>query len=294
MTAQTALNRELIHVCRVIRITPLNLALAGEIGFTDHDCDLTIDSLVYKAKGTFEPTSAELSSNLTVDSSQLRAVFTDDSIDADLIARGFYDGATITISLVDWHDPPTDIEGVDAIVITKGDLGNVSVTNMGYELEARSIETKLNKSTSKLVQPFCPYALGDSDCTVDLAGGGFEGITATVTAVTARNEFTITAIATTRPYNYGIIEFTSGANNGVQREILNLDTGTFVVKMFESFPDTITIGDTVTITAGCDKTTNGTTGCGFYSNIVNFGGFPQGGNWMPGKDYLYSNPIDHA
>lgn len=286
------LGNDAMYQCRCTKITPINTTLAPAVGFTDHDCDLVIDGLVYKAKGTFEPTAAEAKTNLSVDNVNLKAIFSDDTLDADLIARGAYDGAEILISIVNWYSLPTRVDNPDeVIVIMRGNLGTASVTNMGYEVEARSIESKLHKSVNNLVLPFCPYQLGDSDCTVDLVATANTNLTATVTAVTARNQFEIDTDYSSKHLNYGIVEFTSGDNLGVRREILNYTHPE--LRMFESFPANIQIGDTVTITAGCDKTESATTGCKLYNNFVNFGGYPSTGNWMVGKDFLYQNPINN-
>lgn len=283
-----------LSICRATRITPVDTTNAPELGFNDIDFDFDIDGLTYKAKGTFESTAASQSSDLSVNNQQLRAVFTDDSIDADLVARGFYDNATITIALINWLDPPATL--TDGIILLKGDLGEVSTTNMGYQLEARSIESRLNKSATRVAQPFCPYNLGDGNCQYDLVGNGDTGITGSIINPSSRSSFLVNITNTVKPYPFGIITFTSGDNNTISREIKAFSEITPGVsgsmELFEAVPADLSIGDTFTVTVGCDKTLN--TCKNTFNNLDNFGGFPVGGRYMPGKDFLYSPKIDNA
>lgn len=70
-------------------------------------------------------------------------------------------------------------------------------------------------------------------------------------------------------YTLGIVQMTSGQNNGFMRTVTNWD-GTNL-KLVTPFPFTVSPGDTFTASAGCDlqRTT-----CAAFGNSVNFGGEP--------------------
>lgn len=83
----------------------------------------------------------------------------------------------------------------------------------------------------------------------------------------------------------GLVTFTSGNNVGVRpKEITAWSLGSTQVTLFENFPLTISPGDTLTITAGCEKTR---ADCKLRDNIKNFGGFPD----LPGVDFLFNVPL---
>jgi len=84
-------------------------------------------------------------------------------------------------------------------------------------------------------------------------------------------------------FNYGIVTFTSGLNAGAEREIASYSSNT--VTLFEKAPFTVSIGDTLTIATGCDKTLRN---CFRYNNVINFQGEP----YIPTPDKFASTPID--
>jgi uncharacterized phage protein (TIGR02218 family) len=85
---------------------------------------------------------------------------------------------------------------------------------------------------------------------------------------------------TTGWFNFGTLDWTSGANAGRRAEVLshNLVDGVAVLTLLEA-PVRANAGtDTFSIRAGCDKriTTCGTK----FANVANFRGFPN----IPGQD----------
>ncbi len=106
-----------------------------------------------------------------------------------------------------------------------------------------------------------------------------------------RRTFTITSI-TDAPDAFltgGVCEFTSGENAGIRREVKEwtltggpLGDKQVVLFLPTSYP--IASGDTLTLTAGCDKlaTTCQTT----FKNIFNYHGEP----WVPGQDFAFRSP----
>ena len=104
-------------------------------------------------------------------------------------------------------------------------------------------------------------------------------VTGTVTALEAAYAFHDSA--RTEPnttFAYGLLTFTSGANNGIRMEVRDYTAGRF--GLFLPMPNAIAIGDHYSVSAGCDKTFE--TCVGSFNNAVNFRGEPD----VPGTDRL--------
>jgi uncharacterized phage protein (TIGR02218 family) len=118
------------------------------------------------------------------------------------------------------------------------------------------------------IQPMCSFKFGGPECGVDLTP---LTLTATVATVTDTGKFTITV---TNPSNFdfthGKVAFTSGANDGYEDWARNWTAGTSLVELVNGTPFDIEVGDTLTISAGCDLTRSG--GCKKYNNLNRFPG----------------------
>lgn len=79
-------------------------------------------------------------------------------------------------------------------------------------------------------------------------------------------------------FDFGLMTFTSGANNGLSGEVRNYAPGVWTLEL--PFPYTINIGDTYTMRAGCDKSL--ATCKAKFSNVVNMRGEP----YLPGIDKI--------
>lgn len=269
--------------CRCVKIARRDGVL---FGFTDHDKDLTIAGLVYASRTAINPTASEIKADLSIDNQELRSVLSSDAItDADLVA-GKYDGAEVTVALVDFTNLPDSLDN-GLHVIMKGIVGEVRSSDTYYKMETLSKPAALlNRNNSKKVQPLCPYQFGDAKCGIDLNASGYVHL-ATVSAVTSNSTFQIDTSFANDLLSFGLLAFTSGLNIGLKFEILSQQNNE--IRLFVGTPYVIVVGDTLTITQGCKKTTDA---CKGYNNFVNFGGFPSDGNFIPGSDYLLASPSD--
>ena len=83
----------------------------------------------------------------------------------------------------------------------------------------------------------------------------------------------------------GLAVFTSGANAGLKEEVKKFEAGAGdKVTLFEELPFNLTIGDTLTITAGCDKRVP--TCSVTFDNIDNMRAMP----YVPGQDLILNFP----
>lgn len=102
----------------------------------------------------------------------------------------------------------------------------------------------------------------------------------TVSAVTDRHTFTVSGAGTPAIdlYKYGIVTWLTGANAGIEMEIMS-NTETTVTTYLEA-PYDIQVGDTCEIERGCDRSKEMCKGD--FGNIWNFDGEPQ----KPAADFL--------
>lgn len=183
------------------------------------------------------------------------------------IESGKFDDATVTLFVVDWTAPDDG-----QIILRHGNIGEIRRTSEGrYYTELRGLSQRLQQQIIETYSQTCLARLGDSRCNFNVAP---HTVTGTVTAVTSRLRFNAGMDTTADAdvlYTYGKVTFTSGANEGVEREVRNASVGDVFgnLQVFEPFPQAIEVGDTFTLAPGCDKTH---TQCKLYNNFANFRG----------------------
>ena len=241
-------------------------------GFTDHDSDIIVDSVLYKAESGFTPSAVQNSASLSVDNLDIEGMLSAGNItEADIMA-GLYDFAEIEIFQVNYNDISHG-----KLKLRRGWLGEVSLVNQQFVAEVRGLTQRLSQTIGELYSAACRATFADSRCKINPASYTVSG---TVSGVTSSREF----IDSTRTeasglFNFGKIIFSSGANNGLSMEIKEfISSGkiTLVLPM----PYSINIGDSYNMVQGCDKTLE--TCAGQYNNVINFRGEPH----VPGLDSM--------
>lgn len=250
-------------------------------GYTEHDRDLTFGGQTYLARSGF--TSSQLSQKLglSVDNLDIQGGLNAETINEDDLAAGLYDNAEVEIWWVNWQD--TD----ERTLMSKGNFGEVTRGRTSFEVEFRSISHRLQQKQGRVYMKPCDANVGDSECKVNLSSAAYTG-TGTITALDGRR-FTVTGLEGFEAgwFDSGIITFTSGANNLAIYEVKRFSRGTTgdILELWFKTANPVTVTDTFSITAGCDKSK--TTCISKFGNIDNFRGFP----YMPGNDALTSYPI---
>lgn len=203
---------------------------------------------------------------------EFQGVITSDAItDDDLKAKKF-DDAAVTEYLVDWQYP-----WAGPIITSKWWVTNVSFDGEKWECRlegmARSFQPKIGH---RYTRP-CRHRLGSTGCGVSLASYTTTGVTVLgmldgekrrrIRATTA----SISGALADGYFDFGTITGTSGANNGIQRNIKTYVSATRDIVTQLPFPFPIAIGDTFTIVAGCNGLKS--TCISKFNNLVNHGGF---------------------
>jgi uncharacterized phage protein (TIGR02218 family) len=247
------------------------------LGFTDHDRDLLIEGVTYKAATGFAATAIEDQLGLAVSNLDVDGAFSSAAITEDDLNAGVYDDAAVSIMRVNWQDVS------QRVVLRSGFLGQITRGEAAFSAELRGLAAKLDQSAGRIFQRTCAWELGDARCGVDLDaperhGGG------TVESVISSFEFTASRIDSfaSGVFGRGKIVWTAGDNAGLAIEVKSHTQGSpdSRLSLFLPAPRPIQVGDTFTITAGCDKRLE--TCRDRFGNVVNFGGFPH----MPGNDFV--------
>ena len=263
------LEGEYLTVCTLWKITRTD---AQVFGFTDNSRDVVYGGVTYEAASGHTPSNIKTTSNLGVDNLEVQSVLDSASITEADIQAGLWDFATVEIMLVNY------LSLADGhMMLRKGWMGNVKTGRSEFVAELRGMMQPLQQTIGRLYLPACDAALGDVRCGVTL---GTYTVTGSVTTATSSRVFTDTA--RTEPDGYfdgGLITWTSGDNDTYQMEVKS-STAAGVITLQQGMPNDTTIGDTYSLSAGCDKTL--ATCKAKFSNVVNFRGFPH----VPGTDKM--------
>lgn len=240
------------------------------MGFTEHDEPIEWDGVTYDPAG-FTPTTFESSSDMSVDGMDMQGFIDSESITEADIAAGRYDRAEVYCFKINWADTSQGI-----LKLPRGWIGEISRKDKLFIAEVRSLTQALQQKIGREYLGTCWANLGDSDCKVDL---GAITVTGSVDTVSSLYQFTDTSRTEASGYfNYGLLTFTSGNNEGRAIEVKSFDGSTFV--LFEAMPEAIQVGDTYEVYAGCNKQFD--TCRDKFNNVANYRGFPH----IPGADNM--------
>lgn len=253
------------------------------LGFTNHDRDLAFGGVTYEASTGFLGTEIESQLGMSVDNMDVYGAVDSVKISEDDIEAGLFDNADIEVYLVNWSNV------AQRVIMKKGNLGEVRRGKTMFQTEVRGISSQLQQVKGRIYQYSCDALLGDGRC----AKSGLSSSTYTGTGTVAGGNGYSSIIATglsgyaSQWFSRGKATFTSGANNGIVREVkahFNAD-GVVTVSLWEPLPFELNNGDTFTILAGCDKTFK--TCKAKFANEDNFRGFPH----IPGSNTVvqYAN-----
>lgn len=244
------------------------------------DSDIVFDAETYTAM-PLEPTEIQTSSGLQPDDAEMTIPLITPFSSVNILG-GKWRGARVTILVVEAYHLS---EG--PIRKHTGYLGQPVVSPPLVTLQFRSLSQVLNQLIGDQYSENCRVKrFGDSECKADLAPYTH---TATVTAVTDDQQFTVSGSYTTNIFYKGWVEFTSGANDGLEEEITSNTGG--ALTLFMPMAGAVEIGDTVTLVEGCDRTKER---CSTIVNADNPSGFNienmRAEPFLPGRTRTFQYP----
>jgi uncharacterized phage protein (TIGR02218 family) len=250
---------------------------ATVFGFTDHDRDLSIDGVVFESSAGFTASEIKDGLGLAIDNLDVAAALSSARLNENDLASGLYDDAAVEIWRVNWQDT------AQRVLMRAGSLGEVRRSGAAFSAEVRGLAHYLNQPQGRLYQYTCDATLGDDHCGVDLSTPANTSI-ATITAVLDARRITVSGLASraTDWCSRGLATFTSGINTGLDAEIRrhSATSTTSSIELWQQLPRTPAVGDTLIVSAGCDK--HAATCRSKFDNLVNFRGFPH----LPGNNLL--------
>lgn len=273
---QARLNSGVTTLAQVWKLTRRDGVIAG---FTDHDCDLVIGGVTYRAGTGLAASEATSRFDLSVDGGDIAGALDDDILtDADL-AAGRYDAAQVETWLVDWSD--TSLR----VLTARGTLGEVKREGSAFIAELRGLAALLSQESGRLYTARCSADLGDGKCRINLAGWQGTGAVEALEGVSMFSASGLGAFADDL-FTAGRLTWTSGGNAGLAMEVKQhrVTPGHVRLSLWQAMAEPIAIGDAFTVTAGCDKTL--ATCRDRFGNVDNFRGFPD----IPGNDFVMSYP----
>lgn len=252
------------------------------LGFTDHDEDLVIGGVTYRANTGLSAQALQQSTGLSVDNTEAVGALQDAAITERDIAAGRYDGAEIETWLVNWANPD------DRGLMFRGSIGEIQYGESAFQAELRGLTEALNTPRNRVFQDLCQTGLGSAACGIDLSSALYlvevavqERLSATVFHVTELGGFE------EGWFERGVFEVLSGEGAGILG-LVKSDTrgvGYSEISLWEELRCDISVGDVVRLQAGCDKAK--ATCRDKFLNTANFQGFPH----IPGDDWLMAYPV---
>lgn len=187
-------------------------------------------------------------------------------ITVDQLRSGKFARAKVQMFIIDYNDPPANLNDPNIIWIKTGTVGNIRTEGNLAKLEFRGLEQALKQNIVATGSRFCRATLGDSTCTKDLTGFADTG---TVTAHSKKDVILSYSLAANYLSN-GYLEITNGPYTGARFDVAT-NSGTSV-KLLD-LPAVDLTGAAIKSVAGCDKSLD--VCFNTFNNVINFQGEPH-------------------
>ncbi|MDF1801577.1 DUF2163 domain-containing protein [Thalassovita sp.] len=264
-------------LCRAWAVTRVD---GTQLGFTDHDGDLTFDGIVFRADTGLTALALQQGTGLSVDNTEAMGALSDGAITEADINAGRYDGAEVRCWLVNWAD------AAQRALQFRGSIGELRRTGGAFEAELLGLTDQLNRPMGRVYQRPCAAVLGDGVCRKDLTEAGYQA-EVVVTGIEANVLWFETVPGFDDSwFQRGVLEVLTGEAAGLKGMIKQDVQGASgrEITLWSVLGAQVAVGDSVRLTAGCDKRMET---CRFkFNNLANFQGFPD----IPGNDWTVAIP----
>lgn len=243
------------------------------LGFTTHDRDLWIDGVCHRATPGMVPSAIRKSADFEPDSAEVQGALSHDSISANDLASGRFDGARVLIGLVDW-------ESAESHILYSGDIGSVGEESGGFTAELQSRKAELARDPVPRTSPSCRAVFCGPGCT--LSAARFTNATQVVTADQATSSITFAAGLNRAELVGGSLRWLEGPHAGLTMGITGESGGGIMLDT--PLEAGVAAGARIELREGCDRTLE--TCATRFANAANFQGEP----FLPGNDLIARYP----
>jgi uncharacterized phage protein (TIGR02218 family) len=161
---QTNLNATSTPFAVCVRILlPDGRVIAGTTWDKDVDVDVGFGTETYRANATFTRTRTRATVGINADTFIITGAFDETYVKESDMIGGIYRGAEVWSFL---FNPVTPANGI--MKMSRGNIGKLKRTTVGYEAELRNIFTRLDGPVAVPLEKRCPVELGDEFCKVVL------------------------------------------------------------------------------------------------------------------------------
>ena len=252
--------------------------------YTSADKNITYNSNTYIStnmeKGDISETIGLSVDNLPIDMYPKDTDFIGDIQFAEACRNGTFDGVYLQLDYAyyteGWDNEPLVLEERFVGKLDICDNDGIGKNHVKFEVKAPTEDLTI-KLPQNVCQTSCPYTLYGAGCNVD------KSICSENSSVSANTTQKIINCGLIKPNGYyqnGVILFTSGKNINIKRGIKYHTNGVLTLNLPLLYAPSV--GDTFTVSAGCDKTM--ATCKNKFNNLANFGGTP----FIPNPDSTLS------
>ena len=243
------------------------------LGFTTHDRDLWFDGVLHSSTPGMVPSSVRRSARFEPDSAEVVGALSHDSIAADDLTAGRFDGARVLIGLIDW-------ENGESHVLYRGAIGSVIEESGKFTAELQSRKAELQRDPVPRTSPACRAQFCGPGCTLPAVGFTHEAVLASVNF--ADNSVVLTTSASPADLALGTLRWLDGPQAGRATTVLAAAATGLVLD--QPLNPALTPGLRALVREGCDHLLE--TCATRFANAVNFQGEP----FLPGNDQIYRYP----
>lgn len=239
------------------------------IGLTNHDRDLTIDGLRHQASPGIVPSAIRRTRDLSPDSAEVAGALCASGLCPDDLAAGRFDGAAVTVGLVDW-------ETGEHIALYRGTLGQIAEEQGGFRAELLGGKTALEIDAVPRTSPLCRAEFCGPGCGLSAGAHTQEVRIGEIDA--ERGAVVLHGGPAPGLLTGGWLRPADGPLTGVVLPIV--DVAADAVLLGQVLPAELSVGTPAIVREGCDRTV--ATCHARFANAVNFQGEP----FVPGNDLI--------
>ncbi len=149
------INAEVTTLCWCWKLTRTD---GFVMGFTNHDRDLVIKGLNYKAATGLTPGQFTQISGFETDREDITGVLSAEALKDEDLAAGLYNGATVELYRVNWRN--TD----QLASIWQGRFGDVVVRDGQFEVALKGAASSLERVSGRVFARSCETSFGTPEC----------------------------------------------------------------------------------------------------------------------------------